>query len=165
MAAPATLTWDLTAPDGGPRRPSLGDIGGAGLADKAGHAPPRDGSHLYADMVNQWQRQLYALAKMAPLVRLVVGNTGVPFIGDLVSPRENLVIGDFTVASGGTGIVDISWAAGVLPTKGYALFGCPHYQASTDVAIAVVHNGANAIQVRTTANNALINITFSVEIH
>lgn len=162
MAAAETLTWDI-APA---RRPSLEDVGGAACLDDTSKPPPRDGSHLYANLVNQLQRQVQAMAKMVPAARITILNpAGTPTLNLLESPGSTLVGADFTITTGGTGIVNISWTAGKLPPVGTGPTGSVVYQSGSALGFGAIQSSATSIQVRTTEAGALANLPFVVAIH
>lgn len=159
MAAAEVLTWD----DEPSRRPSLEDVGGAACLDDSSKPPPRDGTHLYANLVNQLMRQVHALAKMVPSVRLTVSTA--PVITTLESPISTLIAGDFTVTSGGTGITNISWVAGTLPTVSAQPTGAVTSAATNAVSWTAERVTAVSIQVRTYEAGVLAARPFVVNIY
>lgn len=161
MAAATTLTWDI-APA---RRPSLEDVGGAACLDDSSKPPPRDGTHLYADLVNQLQRQVQALAKMIPTARIYCSNSGTPALVLLETPNTTLVGADFTIGDGGVGITNITWVAGKLPALGTPPSATVVFQTSQDVSAAALQMSSVSIQVRTYQNGALSDVPFVVSIH
>lgn len=112
--APETLTWDLGEDDGGARRPSIADLGGATVEDEA--PLPDKASMLYADQVNQWAKQLAAFAKIVPSAKISVRFTaGSPAIIAAGGPGTAVVPDLFEVTDNGPGDTTIAWDAGVLP--------------------------------------------------
>lgn len=111
MSAPATLTWDIDPP----RRPSIGDVGGATLQDHASK-PPSKATMPYADQLNQWAKQIERLAACIPAAIFTVHFTGgVPAIKLFTAMRTTAVIGDFTVTDNGDGDTSITWPANTFP--------------------------------------------------
>jgi len=161
MAAATSLTFDI-APA---RRPSLEDIGGAATLDDASKPPPKDGTHLYADLVNQLQRQVQALAKMIPSARIYCSNSGTPALVLLETASTTLVGGDFTITDSGVGITTISWTAGKLPALGTQPTASPAFQSSSALSAAAFQMSATSIEVRTYSAGALADMPFVVSIH
>lgn len=117
MSALVELSWDVAAVDGGARRPSLADIGGALLEDKGGSAPPKTGTHLYADMGNQWEKQLAAIGRVvSPVIITIDFSAGVPFIDKIQCASAVMVAGDFAVSDDGTGVTRLQWTSTKFPT-------------------------------------------------
>jgi hypothetical protein len=115
MPASKILTWDIASGDGGARRPTLNDVGGATLIDDDKY-PPDPASMPYADQLNEIQRQIAALAKVAPAALISVHiASGTPTIVAATGPGSAVVPGLFTVTDLGTGHTQISWPAGSLP--------------------------------------------------
>lgn len=123
MAAADRFTFDpvvelgvVTVPAA---RPSLDDIGGAGLQDDTSFPPSKDSRMLYADMGNQWQLQLAGLARMSATARITISfSAGAPFIVHAQTASSLLVAADFTLTDNGTGDTTVAWAAGKLPAVG-----------------------------------------------
>lgn len=159
MAAAETLTWDIVPA----RRPSLEDVGGAACLDDTSKPPPRDGTHLYANLVNQLQRQVQALAKMVPSARLTI-SSGL-FVDNLITASGIPVIANFTVASGGAGIVNISWPAGLLPAVAGQPTVTPADSIAGQLTCQAVYTGATSLQVKTYAGGALASVGFVLSIH
>ena len=112
MTAPAQLTWDIDPP----RRPSLGDVGGATLQDHASK-PPSKATMPYADQLNQWAKQIERLAALTPVAIFSVEfSGGKPSITQFTAMRTTLSIGDFTVDDNGDGDTTISWPANSFPS-------------------------------------------------
>src|SRR5690348_12478954 len=131
MAASDLSTWEIPDAEGGARRPSLDDIGGAQLIndDDPGAAPPKDGTELYDDLVNQIQYQTYAAAQTVSSCRLTIGFSGGVFFIDRFEACANRASArqvngvtpayvqpsDFTVTTVGAGICEIEWVTSKLP--------------------------------------------------
>lgn len=165
MAAADEFTFDIDLADGGARRPSLEDIGGAVLEDDDDYPPPNDNSELYAAMGNQWQRQLAGLARMIPVARITVEySAGTPFISQLQVMSETLVIADFTVTDNGAGDVSIEWEAGALPTPTCKPTGATN-NGSGDTSIDFERVSATEIRIRTKLAGVAADVPFTVEIH
>lgn len=162
MAAAETNTWDIDPA----RRPSLADVGSAILIDEAGKEPPQDGTHLYANMANQWQHQLAAMGAMIPSVRLTVDfSAGAPFIVTMMTPSTTLVSGDFSFTDHAVGDVTISWASGKLPTMQCEPTGCVNANTTDECSFTAIMTSATSIRCRVRVNNALSDTKFTVNIH
>lgn len=104
-----TCSWDLDAGSGGPRRPSLADMGGAQLEDDDPNPDPSDPS---ADPLNQVQMQIAAIAKVMPsAVLLLHFAAGVPFVTVVSAAGTAVDTSIFTVTDLGTGHTQITWPA------------------------------------------------------
>lgn len=115
--APDTCTWDLDVADGGPRRPSLADVGGA---QQINGTPAPDPTMPNAQAINQCERQIAALAAVAPLLTVSVHyDAGTPSVVAFASPSSTLELADLTAdGSGGTGDCTIWWPTALLPATG-----------------------------------------------
>ena len=115
MTAPEDLTWDIALVDGGARRPSLEDCGGADVEND--DPPPDETSELTALKCNQWSRQIAAMGRMLPSAGVGIRfNAGVPVIYQATGPGEQVVAEDFfTVVDVLTGHTEIRWDEGTLP--------------------------------------------------
>jgi hypothetical protein len=120
MSAAITNTW-VGSPSSPARRPSLADLGGAVLEDDAKDPPPKDGTHQYAAMPNQWQLQLESICRViAPAIFTLDFLAGAPFIDVLDAMDKNLVKTpgvDFAITDNGVGDTTITWADYKLPPK------------------------------------------------
>lgn len=111
LAIPDTSTWDIDALDGGARRPTdedlgLDDFGNTQLIDddRPGMSPPKGGTQLFAALCGQWQMQLNALGRIAPLCIVIVDFTGgTPFVDRIICPSTTMVSGDWLAIDNGTG--------------------------------------------------------------
>lgn len=116
MSSPDTLTWDLLVADGGARRPSLDDVGGAVLIDDPDDPPPVDGEDIYAAMGNQWAGQIQAIGKTVFSVAISVTFSGsTPSIAGIMATGTNVDASAFTVTDNGVGDTTLSWTSGDLP--------------------------------------------------
>jgi len=114
--APTTCTWDLDVADGGPRRPSLADVGGA---QQINGTPAPDPTMPNAQAINQCERQIAALAAAAPLLTVSVRfAAGVPAVVAFSSPSTRLTTDDFSLVQDGTGDVAVFWPTAKLPPTG-----------------------------------------------
>lgn len=162
MAAPSTLTWAIATA----RRPSVGDVGGASLVDHAESPPPQDGTHLYADMGNQWQKQIAAIAAMTPSARFTIDfSAGAPFISSMMCANSALVAGDFTLTDHATGDVTISWAAGTLPTMECEPTGSINANTTSACSFTAVRTSATAIRIRVMVAGVLSDTKFTVQVN
>jgi hypothetical protein len=113
----AELSWKLESGDGGPRRPSLADVGGATLEDDT-EFPPNPAKHPYADQLNQWAMQIEAVGRtVESLVLSVEISGGTPALVAFTCPRDDMEIDDFTVTDNGTGDTTITWPADTFPPE------------------------------------------------
>jgi hypothetical protein len=111
------LSWDLEAADGGPRRPSLEDMGGATLVDDTEFEPDRS-RMPYAAQLNQLQKQASAQGQVVEsLVLSVEFSGGAPAVVAFTCPRTGMGIDDFTVTDNGTGDTTITWPADTFPPE------------------------------------------------
>jgi hypothetical protein len=160
MAAPAQLTWDITPP----RRPSLGDVGGATLQDHASK-PPDKATMPYPDQLNQWAKQIERLAACSPVAVISVQFTaGVPSVELFTAMRTTLTIGDFTVDDNGNGDTTITWPANTFPP--------PVARPSVTVnefhpfLTPTVANVANGVRVKTYDNAGVAtDVNFTVTVY
>ena len=161
MAASPIATFDITSGNGGARRPSLNDVGGAQLQDSTTKPPPRGGSHLYADMPNGWQCLLAALGRMCPLAILTIDYaSGSPIVARIQSPGSDVIAGTFTLTLNSTGDVTIGWATSALP----AITSDPQATINDSsgltspvvTSFVVASPPANTTQIRSRAFNATV---------
>lgn len=154
------FTYALTADDGGPRRPDLADLGGADIAD--GSPAPTKGAQWYGGQANEHSRNLAGLNRLNPLCRIFVEYSGAAFVVVSVDAMDgDLVVGDFTPSTAGTGICDLEWAANTLPPmqrEPHAWLTGSHGSAYGTIA------GSNGIQVRLRDTSAAANLNFAVEV-
>jgi hypothetical protein len=116
MAAAQDLTFDIAVVDGGARRPTINDVGGAALKDDEEDQPDYEGRMPYAAMLNQGQKQAVATGAIVASARLTIDfDAGVPFVAALMCPSRTLVAADFALTDNGAGDVTIAWPAGRLP--------------------------------------------------
>ncbi len=114
MSAATTFTWigSLEAPA---RRPSLDDIGGDSLEERAPY-PPKDGTKPYADQLNERARQIRGAAATIPAAVVYVRfNAGAPIVDDVITVDSNLTTSDFDVIDNGAGDTTIEWRTYLLP--------------------------------------------------
>jgi hypothetical protein len=162
-AAPDLLTWDIPLADGGPRRPSLADVGGATVEDDA---PAPDKSRmLYSDQVNQWAKQIEALGRVAVMCEISVEIiAGVPTIVGVTAPGTNVVVATFPAPTdNGIGDTTITWPAGTLPPPS----GKPDASIDTDGAFLApwAGNVTNGVRVKTrNAAGTLTDANFTVRL-
>lgn len=162
MAAEETLTWEIPIGDGGARRPTIADLGGADFVDDDDYPPPRDGSEPYATEYNQSKKQIRAVASVAPSAILTVDfAAGVPFVDKLMAPSSTLTTGDFTITDGGPGLTTIEWSAGALPE----IVCDPLVTANGNGAANAEVMGSTEILVRTFAGGVAADVRFTVAIY
>lgn len=114
MTAPLTLTWDILAGDGGARRGSLEDMGGA---DVENDLPlPNQSKDLSAEKCNQWSRQLAAVNRMISSSGIsVVFDSGDPIVLQAIGPGSLVTPSFFEVEDNSNGDTTIRWDEGTLP--------------------------------------------------
>ena len=157
MAAAETLTWDLATP----RRPSLDDVGGAGLIDHATR-PPIAVRMITADAGNQWQEQIQRLAGMVPVASFSVRfSAGTPSIYKFVAMPTAPITGTFTVTDNGPGDTTISWPAGTFPTS--ALEPKASLNGGSGVLAPVATMVTNGVQV-VTSDGLPVDAAFTVDV-
>ena len=156
-----TLTWDLEAADGGPRRPSLEDMGGATLEDDTGRPPDRR-RMPYAAQLNQVQKQAAAVGAVVESLALSVEFSGsTPAVVAFTCPRTGLEIADFTVTPNGTGDTTITWPADTFPPE----LARPEVSINQDIGEMVaptVEPVTNGVRVRTYRASGAVNVHFTV---
>lgn len=172
MTAPSTSCWDMVEDDGGARRPTLEDLGGAELEDAAGSdAPPRDGSELYADMVNQNHSAIAGACRTVPLLTFTLRFVaGAPEIASFQCVREDFEVANLTLADAGNGNTTVAWDDWRLPPM-----TCdPHltineFSASVNTGcVEIVSSpptGKQQIRIRTQQGTTLTDIRCTVSIH
>lgn len=108
------LPWDLTPTDGGPRRASLEDMGGATVEDEAPF--PDEATMIHAGMMNRLQRLVAAHDKAVIAIGISVHfAAGAPVITQVTGPATAAVVGTFTVVDNGVGDTTIKWAVDAFP--------------------------------------------------
>ena len=159
----SVLSWDIELDDGGPRRPSLADVGGATILDDA---PAPDKSRmLYADLCNQVQKQVAAVGKVVSIAEISVEIlAGVPAIVGVIAPGTNVLIASFDAPTdNGAGDTTITWPDGTLPPAS----GKPEASMDTDGSYLAPYaqNVTNGVRVKTrNAAGALTDGNFTVRI-
>lgn len=108
-------SYDISAEDGGPRRPALADFGGATVED-ADEAPNK-AKEIYADMINGMQHGLAALHKTNFVLAFeLTYNGGTPSVTAFSASNSIMEIGSFTVVDEGPGIALVKWDEDLLTT-------------------------------------------------
>lgn len=167
MTAPDYLTWDAEVADGGARRPSLADVGGATLEDEA--PLPDESSDWTAAKGNQWQRQVAAIGgamySAAIEVRILVN---VPYVYRAIGPGTAVVAGLFTVTDNGTGDTTVAWPVGALPIPDVAPSVSLNGSAAGMIAAeAVTISGINrSVRIRVmNSSGVAADLPFTLVIH
>ncbi len=157
----ADLSWELEAADGGPRRPSLADVGGATLEDDT-ERPPDKSKHPYSNQLNQWAKQIAAMGGVVPSLVLSVEITaGTPAVVAFACPRGDLEIDDFDVDDNGTGDTTITWPADTFPPE----LTRPTVTINQDTSALVGGNAVavtNGVRVRTYDGSGAEDLHFTV---
>lgn len=121
--ADVTLTWDDTGVTSGgiPRRPGIDDVGGGRKENRT--APANPNTSPTAQDWNQLSKQLIALAKTTPAIRVsitIVG--GVPGLqmstGSGYDSPTSVLSTDLTIVDNGVGNTTVKWAKGRIPLPG-----------------------------------------------
>ncbi len=111
------LSWDLPVEQGGPRRPSLEDMGGATLEDDS-YRPPERRRMPYAAQLNQLQKQASAQGNVVESLVLSVEIAGsAPAVVAFTCPRTGVDLDDFDVDDNGVGDTTITWPADMFPPE------------------------------------------------
>lgn len=162
MAALTTLSWDLLAPAGGPRRPSLDDVGSALLADHATR-PPDKSTMPYADQLNQWARQIEAFGKIIGFVGFSVEFiAGAPTVVAFTCPSTLVSLSTFIETDNGAGDTTITWPANTFPPPLLRPFAFVNGASSVRIGISA-DPVSNGVRVYTrAAADALTDQAFSV---
>ena len=118
MTAPDFYTWDFVLPSQPARAASLDDLGSAALEDDVEY-PPVPPEMPYAAQLNQWALQLAGVNRIIPGLDLQVAISPALAVVNATGMSDQLtttfVQANFSLAYFGTGIVTISWPAGMLP--------------------------------------------------
>lgn len=158
------LTWDIAPEDGGARRPSLQDVGGATVMEVAPY--PDKASMIYADQINELQRQVAAQGKVADAARISVHYaSGTPNITGATGPGTAVVPGLFTVTDNGTGDTSITWPDGTLPipTPGLQPSATINSVGAFSLSAAYVTNGVR-VRTYTSSTGSAVDADFTVEV-
>ena len=146
MAAANELTWDTAAEDGGARRPSLEDLGGAALEDDENDPPPDTGEMHYALMDNQVIKQAQATAKVAPGAIVSVTFSGsTPSITKAKGPGGAIATTTFTPTDNGVGDTSITHAAGALPPQDCEPEGTVNGATPGMISVRSISNGVRVV--------------------
>lgn len=110
--ATGTYPGDLTADDGGPRRGSLQDFGGATVENE--DPLPDEATMPCADMLNGLQRAVAAHEKAVFTLGISVtfDGGGAPVVSQVTGGPEAAIISTITPTDNGNGDTTLSWPAG-----------------------------------------------------
>lgn len=137
-------TYDIP---GAPRRPSLEDMGGAGLEDDQDD-PPDALTMPSAAAMNQGERQIAAAHAVLPVATVWLRVSGGNHVVDSFASLTTLIDGtDLVVTVNGTGDTSITWPANSFP----APLGPPRPGGITGTTIGqmAVESITNGFRVRT----------------
>lgn len=127
------------------KRPAIADIRYAVKANDAEGGPiPTDGPS--AEEWNQISESLAGVCATGAAVSLSVTNGATPVVASMASARDDLLVDDLTMASSGTGICEITWAAGKLPVPSVKPQATVNGTTPGFIATELITNG---IRVRT----------------
>lgn len=164
MAAADELTWDIADADGGARKPTLDDVGGAALEEDEDFPVPEDPRYVSAAALNQMMKQVAAIARASRTVTLTIDySAGVPFVVAIEAASATLTADDFTLTDNGTGDVTIVWPAGRIPPRPCGPAGSPNAGATGGMFDAVTLS-ATSIRVRVGSGGAAADVRFTVSI-
>jgi hypothetical protein len=143
-----TYTWDIAQAQGGARRAALPDLGDAQVQDDV--PGPDKGKDVYAGLVNELERQVAGVNRVIVATRVWVRfQNGQPFVQGVAAMGSQVSAGSFTLTKVSMGIVQITWAAGLLPP----LLGEPQvglHSGPGMVWAVSISNNANGVEVHTT---------------
>ncbi len=109
--ATGTYPGDLTADDGGPRRGSLQDFGGASIENE--DPLPDEATMPCADMLNGLQRAVAAHEKAVFTLGITVTFSGSdPVVSQVTGGPEAAIISNISVTDNGLGDTTLEWPAG-----------------------------------------------------
>lgn len=107
-------TWDVAPSDGGARRASLEDLGGAHVEDDV--PGPDKGKDLFAGLVNEFGRQLAGVNRIIGAARVWVRVwAGTPSVYRATGMGLVVDATFFRVTKVATGVFQITWTEGSLP--------------------------------------------------
>lgn len=112
-------SYDISAEDGGPRRPALADFGGATVEDD--DEEPNKAVEIYADMINGLQHGVAALHKTNFVLAFALTySAGTPSVAAFSASNTIMDLSSFTVVDEGPGIALVKWdedliTAAILP--------------------------------------------------
>lgn len=164
MSAAEHNTWDGNV-DELPRRPSTDDLGGDAKQDDE-EFPPDAVEHFTAAGWNQIVKQLAALARVAPAVKLELRfDAGAPYLARVSSPRSDVAIATFTVVDNGTGDVSVTWPADTFPAHVCSPTGLTLLSNAAAVVDGHVEEITNGIRVRTRSGGSTADVPWTIEIN
>jgi hypothetical protein len=143
-----TLSWDLPSNEGGPRRPSLDDLGGAQLEDDD---PNPDPSEPSADPFNQMTMQASAIAKVVNAALVNVQFTaGTPAVAQVTAAGSAVDVPTFTLTDNGNGDTTVTWPAqSSPPTVPLPVANAIATAVSTSSRLITTTAVTNGVRVRT----------------
>jgi hypothetical protein len=173
MAIPANACIFDPGVEGGVRRPDVADVGAVALLNDPRTPPPTTGTHMHADMGNQWQRLMRAFGSVIPSCRLtIIFVSGVPEIQNVMPLGATVDADTFTIIDSGTGLTSIQWAAADLPApvcnpSGLTLHGVGTHSGGAILTLNGGGAGIHDISVCTTvsATGAAANVPFTIDIN
>jgi hypothetical protein len=143
-----TYTWDLPPDQGGARRAALADLGDAQVQDDV--PGPDKGKDIYAGLVNELERQVAGANRVLPAARVWVRfQAGAPFVQSATGMGSQIGAGTFSLKKVSTGVVQVTWADGVLPP----MLGEPEVGLNSGPGMAWgvwIPNVASGVEVHTT---------------
>jgi hypothetical protein len=141
-------TWDVPPNEGGARRASLGDLGGAQVQDDI--PSPDIGKDIYAGLVNELARQVAGINRVIGAakvwVRVQAGNA---FVFRTSGMGTSVDVNFFAVQRISPGVFQITWTAGTLPP----LLGEPDTSLTSGPGMIWglwIANNPNGVEVHTT---------------
>jgi hypothetical protein len=163
MPAGGVSTWDGNPAQGlaNGYRPGPEDFNGAELKDDPVN-PPDPQTMPTSALLNTTELCVVSVGKAVANAGIGINAGATPTVAFYWTAANEISGNPFTVTRVGAGNYQITWAAGLLPISGFpkahlnAVLGAHNY------AISAV-NISNGVQVYTTIDGALADITFSVD--
>ncbi|SRR6266545_828288 len=150
------LTWEQTPP----RRPNIADFNGGQLENDTEFPPSPGDPDALAQ--NQLEKQMVGVAGLADFARLYVTNAGTPALSAIWCMRTDLVLADFTITDGGTGITDVTHTGGKIPAVQWLAEA--YRTGNAGAGSATVESITNGWRVRTYVNTTLTDLSFVLKI-
>lgn len=165
MSAATVNPWD----DDDARVPTAVDLGadvaGFVLADDV-PAPVKDGTMLYADMVNRLLEAAVSASRMTPsLIVTVQFNAGTPSVESFIAPRDAIDTNAIGLIDNGTGDTTIRLLAAHLPPKRVRPVATPNEGTKPTCSADWYESGGyRGARVKTWDNGSAADLKFTVTI-
>lgn len=118
MTAPSYVVYEGDGGTNTPRRPTTDDLGGLLLTDSVKY-PPQPNEHLSCLDWKQMEQCLVRIARMTPVLQIVLVSTGgTPTVASVISANDNITTADITIGTPPvTGQYSVSLPTAKLPTR------------------------------------------------